>query len=77
VANLSVWPDTTLVAGVAMTEPRWWAVIAIDWDRPNVVAWWAEEQGAKDMAEGLDRLALRCIVVPEGDPMIMDTRDHP
>ena len=57
-----------------MPEPRWWAVVCIDWGEPNVVAWWAEEDRAKEMAEGLDALALRCIVLPEGDSRILGER---
>lgn len=47
-----------------------WFVIAIDWSQPNVISEWDDEQKAKDAADRLDGLALRCIAVPEGHPMI-------
>ena len=55
-----------------MPNTRKWAVIAIDWARPNVIAWWQDEQDAKTMAGRLDGLSLRAIAVPEGDPRILD-----
>jgi hypothetical protein len=52
--------------------PTRWAVIAIDWGRPNVLSWWADRALAEQVADRLDGLSLRAIVVPEGDPMILD-----
>lgn len=49
-----------------------WFVIAIDWQQPNVLSEWDDEQQAKAAAERLDELALRAIAVPEGHPMIKD-----
>jgi hypothetical protein len=52
--------------------PERWAVICIDWARPNVIAWVEDEQQAERMAERLDEAALRSIALPEGDPRILD-----
>jgi hypothetical protein len=54
--------------------PRW-AVIAIDWAAPNVLAWWQDEEHAKDHAARMDGLALRAIAVPEGDSRIKDEEE--
>jgi hypothetical protein len=49
-----------------------WAVIAIDWSKDNVLAWWDSEEKANESAEGFDGLSLRSIAVPEGHPMIKE-----
>jgi hypothetical protein len=55
------------------TKPRYWAVIAIDWQDPNVLSWWENKEDAEKVADRFDGLALRAAVVPEGDPRILDS----
>jgi hypothetical protein len=51
---------------------RQWAVIAIDWQRPNVISWWPTEEQADRVAERFDNLSLRCVSVPRGHPLIKE-----
>jgi hypothetical protein len=50
--------------------PKWY-VIAIDWQRPNVISEWDNEEDAKRSADNLDALALRCIAVQDGHPLLL------
>lgn len=58
-----------------------WAVIAIDWNWSNVIAWWDDEEAAKQSVERyaslMDELSLRAIAVPEGDPRIREEVNEP
>jgi hypothetical protein len=54
-----------------------WAVIAVDWGDPNVLSWWDTEEEADVVAERFDGLSLRTVVVPEGHPMILDSKKPP
>jgi hypothetical protein len=47
-----------------------WAVVAVDWEAPNVIEWFDVEAEAKDFADRMDGLALRSVAVPEGHPMV-------
>lgn len=48
-----------------------WAVVAIDWRPPNVLSLWSTEEKAREVADGLDALALRAAVVfvPDDHPI--------
>jgi hypothetical protein len=56
-------------------EFKQWAVIAIDWQAPNVLSWWDCEEQADKVAARFDSLALRAVAVPKGHPLIREVDD--